>query len=138
MNVHSYSNDNSYVSNISSVDSNHIVLSNVDVTISSSNYQSVSGSSQSMQHSHNCSVSNTQEEINQMNLGFKCKGFRIGHINIQGVGNTCKIDQVKLLLTSDCNQGVVYYLSKMESAVKRRLDLESEQLECTEIGRAHV
>ena len=34
-----------------------------------------------------------------MDLGFTCQGFRIGHINIQGLGN--KLDQVKLLLSQN-------------------------------------
>lgn len=36
---------------------------------------------------------------NFIELGFKCKGFRMGHLNIQGISN--KIDQVRLLLESD-------------------------------------
>lgn len=38
---------------------------------------------------------------NILNLGFKDKGFRIGHLNVQGVGN--KIDQLRLLLQSEQN-----------------------------------
>ena len=37
-----------------------------------------------------------------LDLGLKCKGFRMGHINIQGLSN--KIDQVRLLLESDKNE----------------------------------
>ena len=47
---------------------------------------------------------------NQINLGFKCKGFRIGHINIQGINN--KIDQVRLLLSSELNQIQILGLSE--------------------------
>ena len=36
-----------------------------------------------------------------LDLGLTCKGFRMGHINVQGVSN--KIDQVRLLLESDKN-----------------------------------
>ena len=36
-----------------------------------------------------------------LDLGLSCKGFRMGHINIQGVNN--KIDQVRLLLESGKN-----------------------------------
>lgn len=45
-----------------------------------------------------------------LDLGLKCKGFRMGHINIQGVSN--KIDQVRLLLESDSNHIHVLGLSE--------------------------
>ena len=45
-----------------------------------------------------------------LDLGLKCKGFRIGHLNIQGISN--KIDQVRLLLESDKNQIHVLGLSE--------------------------
>ena len=54
--------------------------------------------------------------INQSNtndlldLGFKYKGFRMGHINIQGINN--KIDQVRLLLESEKSQIHVLGLSE--------------------------
>ena len=37
-----------------------------------------------------------------LDLGLRCKGFRMGHLNIQGISN--KIEQVRLLLESDKNQ----------------------------------
>ena len=37
-----------------------------------------------------------------LDLGQRCKGFRMGHINIQGLSN--KIDKVHLLLESDKNE----------------------------------
>ena len=37
-----------------------------------------------------------------LDLGLRCKGFRMGHLNIQGISN--KTDQVRLLLESDKNQ----------------------------------
>ena len=37
-----------------------------------------------------------------LDLGFKCKGFQIGHLKIQGLSN--KIEQVCLLLQSENNQ----------------------------------
>ena len=46
-----------------------------------------------------------------LDLGLICKGFRIGHINIQGVSN--KIDQVRLLLESDKN--LIHVLGLSES-----------------------
>ena len=45
-----------------------------------------------------------------LDLGLKCKGFRMGHINIQGISN--KIDQVRMLLESDKNQIHVLGLSE--------------------------
>ena len=36
-----------------------------------------------------------------LDLGLRCKGFRMGHINVQGLSN--KMDQVHLLLESDSN-----------------------------------
>ena len=50
-----------------------------------------------------------------MDLGFMCKGFRIGHINIQGLNN--KIDQVRLLLNSVQNN--IQILGLSETKVKR-------------------
>ena len=45
-----------------------------------------------------------------LDLGLRCKGFRMGHINIQGLSN--KIDQVRLLLESDKNEIHVLGLSE--------------------------
>ena len=47
---------------------------------------------------------------NLSNLGFQGKGFRIGHINIQGLNN--KLDQVKFLLTSGENKIQILGLSE--------------------------
>ena len=38
---------------------------------------------------------------NAPNLGFRGKGFRIGHLNVQGISN--KIDQLRLLFQSERN-----------------------------------
>ena len=46
-----------------------------------------------------------------LDLGLRCKGFRMGHINIQGIFNN-KIDQIRLLLGSDKNQIHVLGLSE--------------------------
>ena len=52
-----------------------------------------------------------QSDANQLlDLGLKCKGFRMGHMNIQGLSN--KMDQVRLLLESDKNQIHVLGLSE--------------------------
>ena len=50
------------------------------------------------------------DENSMLNLGFKCKGFRIGHINIQGLNN--KMDQVRLMLSSDQNKIHIFGLSE--------------------------
>lgn len=55
-------------------------------------------------------ASNQSNSDYLLDLGFRCKGFRMGHINIQGVSN--KIDQVRLLLESDKNQIHVLGLSE--------------------------
>ena len=99
VNVHAVLENDSFVSYVSSVDSNVNVSSQDDEFISSSR-QSAIEQSMSLQQSLNISFANNeQEEISQMDLGFTCKGFRIGHINTQGLGN--KLDQVKLLLSQN-------------------------------------
>ena len=50
------------------------------------------------------------DENSMLNLGFKCKGFRIGHINIHGLNN--KMDQVRLMLSSDQNKIHIFGLSE--------------------------
>ena len=45
-----------------------------------------------------------------LDLELKCKGFRMGHMNIQGLSN--KMDQVRLLLQSDKNEVHVLGLSE--------------------------
>ena len=51
-----------------------------------------------------------QDTCSLMDLGFKCKGFRTGHINIQGLNN--KTDQVRLLLSSEQNKIQILGLSE--------------------------
>ena len=48
-----------------------------------------------------------------LDLGLTCKGFRMGHINVQGVSN--KMDQVRLFLESDKNLIHVMGLSETKS-----------------------
>lgn len=106
VNMHATLNNNSHCE-----ESNPPILSHDDGNISSLNSQSCNDQSQSIQQPNNIYDTNSQQnEINQMNLGFKCKGFRIGHINIQGLGN--KIDHVKLLLGSSENQIQILGLSE--------------------------
>lgn len=107
--VHANLNDNLYVSSISSVESNSTILVNDEENISSSD-QSLSFQSQTLQQPRIVSLESQAKEISQIDLGFKCKGFRIGHINVQGLGN--KMDQIKLLLSSDQNQIQILGLSE--------------------------
>ena len=67
-------------------------------TTSVSSNESLSVLEDSLQASISVSQSTSN---NALNLGFKDKGFRIGHLNIQGLSN--KIDQLKLLLTYEHN-----------------------------------
>ena len=70
------------------------------VSVPSTNTNLSVGSSQHV----SISMSDRQDQSSSsgtFNLGLKDKGFRIGHLNIQGLTN--KIDQLKLLLQSDEN-----------------------------------
>ena len=60
----------------------------------------------SVQDSQHASISHTERHDQSvsndaLNLGFKNKGFRIGHLNIQGLSS--KVDQLKLLFQSGNN-----------------------------------
>ena len=77
------------------------------------NTNSVSNLENTMNISSNhdsLAVDDQTDEFSMMNLGFKCKGFTIDHINIQGLNN--KIDQVKLMLSSDQNKIQIFGLSE--------------------------
>ena len=68
-----------------------------------SNATSDSNRSSIMQGSQQVSLSQVNEQDqtvpnSALNLGFRDKGFRIGHLNIQGISN--KIEQLRLLLRS--------------------------------------
>ena len=85
----------------------HVSSVETDPTMSEYNQVSISLHDQTSQNQitqqiQNDTAANLTEGTNQVDLGFKCKGFRIGHINVQGLGN--KIDQIKLILNSDVNQ----------------------------------
>ena len=71
---------------------------NLSSITSVSSNESLSVLEDSLQASTSVSQSTSN---NVLNLGFKDKGFRIGHLNIQGLSN--KIDQLKLLLTYEHN-----------------------------------
>ena len=104
--VHANINDSSYVS---SLESNPNISECDKVSVSSHDQLSAS-QNQSIQQNRNDTANSQTEGISQIDLGFKCKGFRIGHINVQGLGN--KIDQIKLLLHSEKNQIQILGLSE--------------------------
>ena len=106
--VHATLKDNSYVSSVE-LNSSISVSDEVPVSISL-NDESSTLQSQSVQQTRNLTGNNITEEISQVDLGFKCKGFRIGHINVQGLGN--KFDQIKLMLNSNQNQIQILGLSE--------------------------
>lgn len=56
------------------------------------------------------SSSLSSNDCSTLNLGLKGKGMRIGHLNIQGLSS--KIDQVKLILTSESNLIHIFGLSE--------------------------
>ena len=71
-------------------------------TTSSSSDESLSVTEGAQQVSINLPNSHDQSASNNtFNIGFKQKGFRIGHLNIQGLSN--KIEQLKLLLQYENN-----------------------------------
>ncbi|MCU7958190.1 MAG: hypothetical protein KZQ67_16545, partial [gamma proteobacterium symbiont of Bathyaustriella thionipta] len=92
--------------------------SHTDRSLSSGNDQCFSvdttqGSDNTFITTHDMSDENAPYLSNTnylLDLGLRCKGFRMGHINIQGISN--KIDQVRLLLGSDKNQIHVLGLSE--------------------------
>ena len=81
-----------------------------DVSLSSA---TTSISAESSQHNsislHN--IPDQSSSSNALNLGLRDKGFRIGHLNIQGLTN--KIDQLKLLLQPE--QNLVHILGISET-----------------------
>lgn len=81
-----------------------------DVSLSSA---TTSISAESSQHNsislHN--IPDQSSSSNALNLGLRDKGFRIGHLNIQGLTN--KIDQLKLLLQPE--QNLVHILDISET-----------------------
>ena len=84
-----------------------VTLSSIATSISAEGSQHVS-----------ISLPNSQDQsssYNAFNLGLQDKGFRIGHINIQGLTN--KIDQLKLLLQSE--QNVIHILGISETKLNQ-------------------
>ena len=94
-------------------ESSHITDSTVSTgsglsqSVSSQVSESRFTSTQDMSDDLTLNQSNTNDLLD---LGFKHKGFRMGHINIQKINN--KIDQVCLLLESEKNQIHVLGLSE--------------------------
>ena len=73
-----------------------------DVSLPSATTSVSSESSQHVSVSlHN--IPDQSSSSNALNLGLRDKGFRIGHLNIQGLHVTNKIDQLKLLLQPEQN-----------------------------------
>ena len=105
----SQSYDRSYISNTFSVDSllcstqQAQQVSNRQITTPEVLRDSSNISDEGSQH-ESISLPDSQDQStshNTLNLGLKDKGFRIDHLNIQGLTN--KIDQLKLLLQSEKN-----------------------------------
>ncbi|MEW8546816.1 MAG: reverse transcriptase family protein [Candidatus Thiodiazotropha sp.] len=74
---------------------------------------SCQGSDNTAATMHNLSYESGSDQpgVNHLlDLGFKCKGFRMGHINVQGITN--KTDQIRMLLESDKNAIHVLGLSE--------------------------
>lgn len=109
---HSSNDDSNYVPSISTVGVNlyanneshadNTVISNIE-HISSMHLSHMSDNSTTLIHDQSVNINHQlSSSAHLLDLGLKCKGFRIGHINIQGINN--KIDQVRLLLESEINQ----------------------------------
>ena len=85
--------------------------SHSDVNVSSSNTFSSIASTNNNSSNETSLIDNDQTDTCSLNdLGFTCKGFRIGHINIQGLNN--KIDQVRFMLSSEKNRIQIFGLSE--------------------------
>ena len=80
-----------------------------DTVLSSNNTNH--NESLSVEVSQHDSISSHQSlSSNVFNIGFKDKGFCIGHLNVQGLSN--KVDQLKLLLQSEKNLIHVFGISE--------------------------
>ena len=91
---------NLYANNESHADST--VISNIELA-SSRPLSHVSDNSTTLIHDQSVNINHElSSSTHLLDLGLKCKGFRMGHINIQGLNN--KTDQVRLLLESEINQ----------------------------------
>ena len=77
----------------------------------SSVYSSLVSNYSAIMHDFSTDTDSSQANVQcLLDLGLKNKGFRMGHLNIQGISN--KIDQVNLLLGSENNQIHVLGLSE--------------------------
>ena len=94
-----------YVNNSSSMAEQTASQSSVSSSIMSGNVTHSIASGQSVISSKDQSKSESL-----LDLGLKCKGFQIRHLNIQGLSN--KIEQVRLSLQSENNQIHVFGLSE--------------------------
>ena len=81
------------------------------VSDQSSVYSSLVSNYSTIMHDLSFDTDSSQPNVQcLLDLGLKNKGFRMGHLNIQGISN--KIDQVSLLLGSEKNQIHVLGLSE--------------------------
>ena len=96
----------------------HVPDSQVDTHDASLPSITTSFSTESTQHVSINLHDNQNQSLSQgaLSLGLKDKGFRIGHLNIQGISN--KIDQLKLLLQSQEN--LIHVLGLSETKLNER------------------
>ena len=96
------------------------IMQSSQQVIEFSNATSDGNRSSIMQGSQQVSLSQVNEQDqtvpnNALNLGFRDKGFRIGHLNIQGISN--KIEQLRLLL--QCEQNLIHVIGISETKLSQ-------------------
>ena len=96
------------------------IMQSSQQVIEFSNATSDGNRSSIMQGSQQVSLSQVNEQDqtvpnNALNLEFRDKGFRIGHLNIQGISN--KIEQLRLLL--QCEQNLIHVIGISETKLSQ-------------------
>ena len=89
--------------------SDNITSSN-DSSLSVESSQSTYSSATTILDQSTNSIPEQASSNSTLDLGLNCKGFRMGHMNIQGISN--KIDQVRMLLNSSKNDVHIFGLSE--------------------------
>ena len=89
--------------------SDNITSSN-DSSLSVESSQSTNSSANTTPDQSASSIPEQASSNSTLDLGLNCKGFRMGHMNIQGISN--KIDQVRMLLDSSKNDVHIFGLSE--------------------------
>ena len=89
--------------------SDNITSSN-DSSLSVESSQSTYSSATTMPDQSASSIPEQASSNSTLDLGLNCKGFRMGHMNIQGISN--KTDQVRMLLDSSKNNVHIFGLSE--------------------------